>query len=109
MSGVSYGCRPFSNEQREITGQLLAQKVGGEHLATRTGGGSGPLLDTKFKLSTTQSQHNHNTITTQSQHKHNTNTTQTQHKHNNTTQTYKQTQTQTTTTIESNFILLTIF
>lgn len=42
MSRV-FGCRPFTEEQKEITGQLLAQKVGGEHLATRSGGAAGMI------------------------------------------------------------------
>lgn len=36
-----YGTRPFTPEEKDITGQLLVQKVGGEHLATRSGGAAG--------------------------------------------------------------------
>lgn len=42
MTTSTFGCRSF-NEDKEILGQLLVQKVGGEHLATRPGGGAGML------------------------------------------------------------------
>ncbi len=39
-----YGCRPFSDSERIVSGQLLAQNVGPEHLATRSGGAAGSLM-----------------------------------------------------------------
>ena len=37
----TYGCRPFEEEERIVTGQLLQERIGEEHLATRSGGAAG--------------------------------------------------------------------